>query len=257
MNKGSKYFFIRNTGIKQVHELAKWNERYYVLVDENIEYYQCIFLEIDTTSGSIYPKPKSSEYQKVKPILKELFDDYYSQSLVYIGNIDIDDGEFYIINHKNNCFEIEYYSNNEKQRRNITIDFRYFIDNLDLTISTSGGWARRPHTRKSGIPITKEHFKQFLSLTLKYLSDSDSYTVYLDVFLKNFQSLAKGDQSVDSFDVSAEKSFKNIMEQLIQRKEAIEKQLIENDSYSIEDRIKLRGEIEGINYAISTINTFK
>ncbi len=54
---------------------------------------------------------------------------------------------------------------------------------------------------------------------------------------------------------SAEKSFQTISDQLTSRKEYLEKRLIENDADSTLDRMKFRGELEGI--AINVINANK
>jgi hypothetical protein len=59
------------------------------------------------------------------------------------------------------------------------------------------------------------------------------------------------------FIISAEKSFQAILDQLTSRKEYLEKRRIENDQHSTIDRVKFRGELEGILYAINVINANK
>ena len=56
------------------------------------------------------------------------------------------------------------------------------------------------------------------------------------------------------FDLSNAKAIKDIISQIEDRKLFIEKQLIEVDNISKEDRIKLRGELTGLSFALETIN---
>lgn len=59
--------------------------------------------------------------------------------------------------------------------------------------------------------------------------------------------------SIDGFIINAEKQFSDILVQLNSRKNYIEKHLIEVDTDSNVDRAKLRGELDGIEYAVKTI----
>jgi len=48
----------------------------------------------------------------------------------------------------------------------------------------------------------------------------------MEAYLKSFYNLAAGKTVIEGFDLTAEKSFKNILEKLENRKSAIEKRLI-------------------------------
>ena len=76
-------------------------------------------------------------------------------------------------------------------------------------------------------------------------------------YLKNFYKLCEGDTKIEGFIISAEKSFQIISDQLTFRKEYLEKRLIENDADTTLDRMKFRGELEGILYAMNVINANK
>lgn len=111
----------------------------------------------------------------------------------------------------------------------------------------------RPSARKNGTPISSIQFKQILDLTLKYLYDADSLKVLNMDYIKSFKHLCEGEMDFEVFKVNDEQIFKKIVEQLNQRKRSIEQLLIENDNYSESERIKMRGEINGINYAIEVL----
>lgn len=201
--------------------------------------------------------PKSTKYQKVKPVLEELFTDYYENALRHINEFDINEGEYYILKHSHDWYQITYYSTDKNNRQHIIIDFRDSIEDLSIEIYHLPGYSGRPSVRKNGDPITLENFKQYLNLTLKFLSDHESYEVYLDSYIKSFYNLASGSNVIEGFDITSEKAFKNIIEQLEHRKSTIEKILIEEDNIEPKERERQRGELAGIKYAIKTVNINK
>lgn len=261
MSTESKYYYKKSvdtySSSRWGPELLKWNKSYFVEVDEDLEYNQRIQVYIEKFKGNGYSKPKSSEYEKVRPVLEELFLDYYNLAIRRITSTNFEDGEIYLIKHNESWYEIEYYSLDEKVSKRFKIDFRDSVEVLDLSIINAHGHKGRHNARKKGILIKNEEFKLFYNLSLKFLSDSYSYKIYLDPYVKSFYNLVKGDNVIAGFDVSAEKTFKDIIAQLEERKSTIEKRLIESDQDTSEDRIKLRGELDGINYSISTINIHK
>jgi hypothetical protein len=261
MAKESKYFYITEVPIgyksKRQPRLVKWNEDYQIEVDENVDYHQYLSLYINKLSEKDTLKPESSSYEKVKPILKEIFIDHYSLALKFISEVDILDSELYLLKRSKDWFQIAYFSIDEKNKQNILIDFRDGIEDLWLMLHSSSNYRDRPAMRKDGAAISQVLFKQFLNLTLKFLYDPDSYKILLTPFLKDFHGLATGKRKVESLILSSATSFNNILEQLEMRKKNIEKRLIEVDKDSEFDRVRLRGEIDGINFAINTINVNK
>ncbi len=257
MPQTERYYYINNQTRNLREIIEKWNERYAIDIHENYEYIQYIDIYALKIKGKV-DKPKSDKYQKVIPILKDLFEDHYYGSLKHIPT-DIEDWEYYIIHNNRTWIEINAYSKNESNKTgNIQLDLRNDISDFNFTIYSSGELRGRPNARKNGTPITYEHFKKFLNYSLQYLSDHESILIYAEQFIENFKKLASGEQTnTILFDISAEKSFKQIISQLNKRKEAIEKRLMENDKDSKEKRIQLRGELDGIKYSLKTINIYK
>jgi len=257
MSDESKYYYISEVPVaytsRRTPRLEKWNCNFSVELDENVDFRQYITLSIDKLLEKSVPKTKSTKYEKVRPIIKEIFLKRYSLALKYIQEEEVDEGEFYLNQHSKDWFEIAYFSKDEKRKQNIQIDFRDDIKNLWLTIDSSLGHKGRPNFRKNGKPITIDQFKQFLDLTLQFLYDSDSLFIFLENYLKNFYKLIGGENQIDGFIISAEKCFTDILALLNTRKSNIEKRLIEVDTDSNIERVKLRGEIDGIEYAIRTI----
>lgn len=258
MPQSDKYYFINSDLGKFKTSLSKWNERFYIDVIENYERIQSIdvfLLKFKDKSE----KPKTGSYQKVRPVLKELFEDHYNGALRYIAKNNIEDWEYYIIRNSKRWFEVEAFSTNDSSIKGcIKLDLRDSIENVYFSVYASKSLKERPQARKNGAPTTHEHFKQFLNMSLQYLSDHESLLIYYEKFLDNFYKLVSGDEmKVELFDISAEKSFKQIISQLEKRKIIIENRLIDNDQDSKEKRVQLRGELEGIIYSLKTIDIYK
>ncbi len=257
--KEDKYFYSKSTEkysfSRSSHDVIRWNQFYSVEVDEDVDYHQFISFRFDKLKTGEIEKPKSSEYQNVRSIIKEVFLSHYNLAMNNIYDVAIDEGEFYLRKNSTSWFDIVYFSKDEKAKQSIEINFQDSIEEIYLTITCNPGYKGRPVYRKKGTAITKERFEQFLNCTLQLLNDSDSYTIFIDDYLRKFYQLLEVNNKIDGFIISAEKSFEKILDQLSLRKENLEKRLIESDTDSAIDRAKLRGEVEGLIYAIKTIST--
>lgn len=238
---------------RHTSQLVRWNSNFKVDVDEEVDYYQYINLTINNLNQNNIEQPVSSEYEKVKPIVKETFIDHYLVALSNIHGIDTDEGECYIHANSKDWFIIRYFSKDEKRKQRIEIDFRNNVEWLWLTVNAEKGHKYRPSSRKHGLVIENIRFRQFLNLSVQFLQDPDNYLIFLEEYLKNFILLTNGKEKVQGFLNRIENSFENIMAQIILRKESLERRLIENDSDTTLERARLRGEIDGLQYAITTL----
>jgi len=251
--KEDKYYFTRYSSYSATSSIVSRLGQYYLVeVDENVDHHQYISFSFDKLKTGMFDKPQNSTYKTVRPV-KEVFLSHYSLAIKYVYEITLDDGEFFLVKKSSSWYKIAYYSKDEKDKQLIEIDFRDGIEDIWLTLTGSLGHKGRPQYRKEALAITKEHFMQFLNCTLQFLFDSDSYAIFFDDYLRKFYQLIKGEGKIEGFIISAEKSFEKIISQLIIRKENLGQRLIENDTDSVIDRAKLRGELDGINYVIKTI----
>ena len=92
-------------------------------VNERVESQPDITISINKFKSHKFDKPKSTEFEKVKPILKDLFNDYYNYTLKQLYEAVSDEGEYYIINTYKDCYQVEYYSIDNKNKRKLQIDF--------------------------------------------------------------------------------------------------------------------------------------
>jgi len=259
MNESIKSYYLTAKGsdysIRRPSRVVLWHKNYYIEVEEDVEYKQDLEIYVGRFPEEVVGKPKSDQWEIVKPILNELFFDHYLIALKRLNKIDLSEGEFYLISHNKDWFQVEYFSVDRKPGNHISIDFRDSIDSLWLMVRGSSSQRSRSRARKDGVPMTVTHFKQIFDLTLKYLSDSYSLKILLLNYIKSFKSLCEGEIDYELFKISDEKIFEKVVDKLKVRKRNIEERLIQNDKDSESERIKLRGEIDGINYALETIKT--
>lgn len=259
MEKEDKFYYIKSIGEQSFSRnrssLMRWNPAFSVEVDENVEHCQYISLAMLKLGQRDSSKPASTKYERVTPVIKEIFLNHYSLAIKYLHEAELDEGEMYLYTHSGNWIEAAWYSKNEKNKANVIVNCMNNVEDLWLSVSGSIGYSRRREFRKHGEAITMERFKQFLHLTLQFLYDSDSYSVFQKDYISNFFLLAKGEENIGGFIFSTEKAFEEILIQLERRKDNIAKRLIESDNDPAIERAKLRGELEGIDYAIKTVKS--
>jgi len=252
-----RYYYIKHVSLsvpqRIYSSLVKMSESFSVEINENVDFSQRIQVEVNRFGGKNDTKMTGSKYEKVTPMVKDVFLGYYNLALKYMHEHIIDDGEFYLLRHSKQFYEAQYFSRNEKDKSNINIKFVDRIQALSVDLDCGPGHKYRTRFRKEASPITEEQFRQFFNLTIRFIYDPDSYTVFTEDYIKNFQMLCEGDNKIPGFIISAEQIFQHIQSKLQARKEFIEKHLIENDTDSAAERVRLRGELDGILYAISVI----
>ena len=258
MKKDYKYFYETNT-VRDWSCVKKWNGTYIVEVKEDVEYEQYIDLSFSKFPNAFFPRPKTSKFEKIRAILKEIFLDHYNLALKLLNKDISETGEFYLLQQSKDWYYIYYFSDDNAMKKSISIDFRNFMDYMYLTIHGEPNFRSRKGARNNGTAITYTHFMQIFRLILKFLYDSDSYDIYQDDFTKNFFLLVQSDEYEDIPDLmfSTDESFKEILERISRRKRKIEKRLIEKDDDTELDRARLRGEIDGLHYALKTISANK
>jgi hypothetical protein len=256
MEKEDKFYRIKplsdQSFSRNQPRLAKWNPALHAEVDENVAHGQFISVTLVKAGQDEMTEPASTPYEKVAPVPREDFLNHYSLALKYLQETPLDDGEFYVYQDSGHSVEVAWYSKNEKKKANFLISFTDDAEDLWLRVSSSSGYPRRPEFRKKGQNITKDRFRQFFNLTLKFIGDSDNYAALAKDYISRVYLLAREREAISGLLIWAEKLAK-IIDELEKRKNSIAKRLIENDDDSATERTKLRGELEGIDYAIQVI----
>jgi len=250
-----KYFYIASTSSfgRGMPSIYKYNPRFSLDVIEDVDFKQVIELYLLKPGQENHTLPASDEYTKVKPVIPDIFYSHYKLALKLIHETTIGQGEFFLFRHSKDWYEAAYYSQDEKNRWSISIDLRDDINNCWIRFQSVPGHKGRPTFRKKASPIPSEKFKQFLALILNFFDDADSIPVVGENFITNFRQLCDGDYLTDVPVIHIKTSYENILRQLKSRKEYLEKSLIERDNDPPLARAKLRGELEGIQYAINAL----
>src|SRR6478609_3601477 len=108
-----KYYYKKPTTeytARNQPQIIKWHPLYSVEIDEDVDHRQYISFNFDKLEQDDIGKPRSNQFEKVKPIIKEVFINYYSLAIKFIHDTEIDDGEFYLLEHSKSWFEIAYFS---------------------------------------------------------------------------------------------------------------------------------------------------
>lgn len=252
MPKDDKYYYSYTTSnfLKQEPLVIIWDPNYIVEVEEDVDRRQHISLNINKLNQKDFTRPKSDTYTKVRSIIKQVFDKHYSLALKYVQQTNLDDGEFYLHKHNKDWYEAKYFSMDAKSKCSIEIDFRDGVDSLWISLICSPRYRGRPAARKEATATSKEQFQQLLNLTLNFLDDTSSYQLLLDDFIYHFYGICKGETKLEGILLSEGKRFDSIIEQLVLRKNYIEKRLIENDDDPPLERARMRGELDGVQYAL-------
>ncbi len=85
----SKYYYITkqpNSLLthRNLSRLEKWNLYFDVEVYENVDFEQHIEIIVNKLHEKNIIKPKSTEFEKVKPVIEEIFLHHYSLALKFI-----------------------------------------------------------------------------------------------------------------------------------------------------------------------------
>jgi hypothetical protein len=251
MNDQTKYYYIieKLSLLGSIRETVhQWNPNFQVQVENGFR----IQIEIDKLHEKRGSEPENSEFQEVKTITREIFLKQYRLAINQFFKEEIVEGSFYLMEHSEEFYEIVYFSENKKERKIIVIDFREDIGWVSLTISSVTSKRKSTFIKKAKV-ITIDRFKNFLQLTRRFLDDSDSVLGTVENYIKNFNKLVSGKDEIGRLITTGERYFASVLEQLKMRKSDIEKHLIEVDTDSNTDRTKLRGELNGIDYAIKII----
>lgn len=120
MPKEDKYYYLkrRETGWKEIHtsQLIRWNPEYIAEVDEEVDYFQYVSLNINKLKQKGIEKPVSTQFDIVKPIIREIFIEHYTLAVKHIYESEMDEGECYIHRPSKDWIIARYFSQNEKQK---------------------------------------------------------------------------------------------------------------------------------------------
>jgi hypothetical protein len=200
---------------------------------------------------------KSDEFNIIKPTAKADFYKAYNSCLRNIHQVDLNDGEFYLVKKKQSpALGIAWFSKEEKRRLGLLIEF--YDDKKDFQLSIdyniqAGKIAH--HFRKAGNTLSPVVFRSFYNGVLNFLHDPENYHTGHAILMDQYRAITVGEvPEITVFTSSSWDPNNNIaIEKITNRITAIERRLIELDTDTSSERMKMRGELEGLKFALIAI----
>ena len=198
---------------------------------------------------------KTDEYTIIKRISKDEFYQNYHQLLRCYHEIDISSGELYLIKKKNMATTgMVWFSAEPVRRLGLSIDFYNADKIITLTIDCSVQFGKNVrHFRKASNIINQGKFHLFLRVLFHYLHDYENLSSNLKPLFGQFEEVVNGGKLTLPGISDWQKDNNVAIEKLTNRILSIEKRLLEIDNDTPEERIRMRGELEGLKFALITI----
>lgn len=218
---------------------------YYIGINENWEYSPHIEIEYYIESAPVPTQP--SEYVKITRIIPEIFDSYYTSTLLKLSEFP-EEGEYYYKHNINYC-ELYCYTNHD----HIIIKIRNEINYFDCHISRYLGIRSRNSVRKNLETLPKELMKQLYNLTLELLHDPQNFKNLKDDYYKQLSLLIQKREPIKGLILNADAAFYEVRKQITNRIESIENRMINFDDKP-QNRYELRGELKGLKFSLKILD---
>lgn len=201
---------------------------------------------------------KSDEYNIIKSAAKDDFYRAYNSCLRNIHHIDLSDGEFYLVKKKQSpVLGIAWFSRQEKRRLGLLVEFFDNEKDFHLTIDCNIQAGKNAHHfRKAGNTLSPMAFRFFFNGVLNFLHDPENYHVGYEILMDQYRSITAGEVPDISPPLSSSwnPDTSVAIDKITNRISAIERRLIELDTDTSNERMKMRGELEGLKFALIAIN---
>jgi hypothetical protein len=201
-------------------------------------------------NSSSYGFPKTDEYTIVKASSKQIFDQAYSTFLRTAHQCNVAKGEYYLMKrndgHPNG---MAWYSEATESKMGLQIQFYDHPKDFSLTIEHIKTWQGVQHFRRAGNIIKGEQFHLFFKAALNFLHDANNYSSNFRKLVIDFKEILHGREVQINKDENWALGNSIASVQIKDRISSIEKRLIEVDNDAPDERMKLRGELEGLKFA--------
>jgi hypothetical protein len=226
------------------------NPCFEVSVNDNVDMPD-IDISIDNYEKKYFKRPTGSKYEKINEIDKDSFYNYFNISLDVLKSTTWNTAEYFLIKYTNSYKLIAF---TEVPRLRLVASVMNDIDFMDISVGIKRSFSSRPGIRKSGITISEEIFCYVFKETINFIEDDCSYLINRKEFWDKISKAIKGELTPTA-DNKIQINYQQLIEHLDIKKKQIEQFLMDKDDTALK-RATLRGEKDGINYAIKTIKNF-
>jgi hypothetical protein len=260
MSENNEKFYIQidKTG-NDMTTVSRCSNQFFVDIELLEKNNKCLKIHVSKYgNGKDNSIPPSDAETQIKIITKDTFNKYFSKFLQSIHQLDRSSGEFYYLKSYGKVIVgVAWFSENERDKKNILISLDNEKDDFYFTITCTNNWKNIQHFRRAGNTIEIGKYNTFFKVVLKYIHDRENYVVnYFDI-ISHFKRMLTGDieeQESKEFG-SWQPDNSKIIDAVSNRISAIERRLMEIDSDTLEERIKMRGELEGLQFALNIAKT--
>lgn len=200
---------------------------------------------------------KSDEYNIIKSAAKDDFYEAYNSCLQNIHHVDLSDGEFYLVKKKQSHAQgIAWFSKKEKRRLGLLIEFYDDKKDFHLSIDCNIQVGKNAHHfRRAGNVLAPTAFRSIYNTFLNFLHDPENYHTGHAILMNQYHNIAMGEVPEITVSVSSSWNPDNTIaiDKIKKRISSIEQRLIELDTDTSGNRTKMRGELEGLKFALIAI----
>lgn len=244
----SKCFLIKQVSpySRRADSLELVEKNLYVSINEDWEYTPSI--EINYSKEYISEATPADQYVKVKRIIPEIFESYYTSTIRKLNKSFLENGEYY---YKYNIKRCKLYLFTDSKQVLIHIDND--IDNFYCNISPYNGIRGRNTARKEMDILPEEVARQLFNLTIELLYDPQNLKNLKDEYYKQLSLLIEKEEPIKGLILNADIAFNEIRTQITDRIKSIENRMINIDD-TTENRNELRGELKGLKYCLKILD---
>ncbi|EGK05234.1 hypothetical protein [Dysgonomonas mossii] len=233
--------------IRRGDTLELVNKYLYVSINEDWEYAPNI--EISYSEEYKSEVTLASEYAKVKRIIPEIFNSYYTSTIRKLSESFSENGEYYF---KYSIKACNLYLFTDS--KHVTIDINNDIDNFYCNFSRYRGIRGRNTARKELDTLPEEVMRQLFNLTIELLHDPQNLKNLKDEYYKQLSLLIENREPIKGLILNADIVFNEVRTQIIDRIESIENRMINFDD-TVGNRNELRGELKGLKYCLKILDS--
>lgn len=252
--------------------LRTWQKAYKILPEEDYIIRNSPRIELRMREDSGYPeielelrlsgqikRPKSDKQHKYKDIDKSTYESYLTHFIKQLESCTWESAEYYLADpaiSPSSFGGIEFAMFTKKARYQFftVVNFSEYDGGMDIVVIQGGKFGYRNSYRKKAAPIPQAAFLAAFKESVKYLAVGEGYIANYESYSHLMNQIVQGNLSHTQTVPSTG------LEQLIARLEykrgEITARLIQNDTDQGITRASLRGEREGIEFALRSIREF-
>ena len=195
--------------------------------------------------------PKTDEYTIVKATSKEEFEKAYYTFLRAVHQCNTNTGEYYLMKRTNGTLNgMAWYSAECEAKMGLQISFYDEPKDFTLSVEHIKTWQGVQHLRRAGNTTTAKKFQAFFKVVLSFLHDIDNYSENHRSLVQQYKTVVETEKSLIPIETNWMGDNTIAKEKIKSRILIIEKRLMEFDTDTPDDRMKLRGELEGLRFAM-------